>query len=102
MLAVGWLTAPMGANAAYWNLFNFEGESAQSAQFVTYATLADMLGDTNRTGLFTPNAAGAGDNIVGSGSDEMRSTNVSEPNALFLVSAALAALGFARRRYNQK
>jgi hypothetical protein len=52
--------------ATYWNLFNQEGESAVSASYVTYATLADMLADTNRTGGFFPIGA-AGQNIVGSG-----------------------------------
>ena len=102
MLAVGCLTAPIAANATYWSLFNNEGESSVSAEYVTYATLADMLGDTNRTGVFVPNAAGVGRNIVGSGSDEMRSTNVPEPDTLVLFSVALAGLGFARRRYNKK
>jgi hypothetical protein len=68
MLAVGCLTAPIAANAAYWSLFNIEGEGSVSAEYVTYTILADMLGDTNRTGVFVPNAAGVGRNIVGSGS----------------------------------
>jgi hypothetical protein len=53
----------------YWNLFNIEGESDFSAQFVTYSSLSDMLADTNRLGVFTPNHFGAGQNLVGSGSD---------------------------------
>ena len=53
----------------YWSLFNIEGESSLTAQYVTYATLTDMLGDTNRLGVFSPNSFGFGDNIVGSGSD---------------------------------
>lgn len=48
-------------------MFNFEGESTQSAEFATYPTLPDMLSDTNRTGVFVPNAFGVGRNIVGSG-----------------------------------
>ncbi len=32
----------------YWNVFNREGESAQSNVLWTYNTLIDMLGDTNR------------------------------------------------------
>lgn len=55
--------------ATYWSLFNAEGETELSAQFVTYATLDDMLGDTNRLGIFTPDHYGAGTNIVGSGTD---------------------------------
>ena len=53
----------------YWNLFNEEGESTIGAQYVTYATLDDMLNDENRVGLFSPDGVGAtGRNIVGSGS----------------------------------
>lgn len=57
------------AHAAYWSLFNVEGESGLTAQYVTYGSLADMLGDTNRLGVFNPDAGGVGRNIVGSGSD---------------------------------
>ncbi|WP_158639293.1 hypothetical protein [Elioraea rosea] len=55
------------AQAAYWNLFNFEGESALSSVYVTYDTLTDMLNDTNRTGGFQP--GNAANNVVGSDSD---------------------------------
>ena len=44
--------------ATYWSLFNIEGESAVSAQYVTYASLADMLGDSNRLGVFNPGTFG--------------------------------------------
>jgi len=54
--------------STYWNVFNIEGESDISADFVTYATLSDMLLDQNRLGVFTPGGV-AGENIVGSGSD---------------------------------
>ena len=58
------------AATVYWNLFNIEGESSLSAVFDTYATLADMLTDQNRTGSFTANGhAPFGANIVGAGSD---------------------------------
>ncbi|PWS35185.1 hypothetical protein DFH01_23045 [Falsiroseomonas bella] len=60
----------------YWNVFNIEGESSISAGIVTYATLADMLADTNRTGVFEPNTAGFGRNVVGSGSDGTTYWNV--------------------------
>jgi hypothetical protein len=54
----------------YWNLFNIEGESSISAGFVTYATLADMLNDENRTGTFFPDGTAlAAPNVVGTGSD---------------------------------
>ena len=52
--ATALLTWPGSGYAAYWNVFNFEGESEVSAEFVTYATLSDMLNYTNRTGDFTP------------------------------------------------
>ena len=55
------------AHAAYWNLFNFEGESVASAVYVTYDTLADMLADTNRTGNANPGSAA--NNVVGGDSD---------------------------------
>jgi len=62
-------SAETSAASIYWSLFNIEGESAISADYVTYATLEDMLADTNRTGVFSPNPLGFGSNIVGSGSD---------------------------------
>jgi hypothetical protein len=55
------------ASTVYWSLSNFEGESAISATYVTYASLTDMLFDTNRTGNFSPNNFNAGNNIIGSG-----------------------------------
>ena len=83
----------------YSSLFNIEGESSLTAQYVTYATLTDMLGDTNRLGNFSPNSFGFGRNIVGSGSDEMvQVTTVPEPGTLVLFGIGLAGLGFARRR----
>ncbi|MEX1214500.1 hypothetical protein, partial [Saccharospirillum sp.] len=54
---------------AYWSLFNIEGESDFSAQYVTYNTFGDMLLDTNRLNVFTPDTFGFGHNIVGSGTD---------------------------------
>ncbi len=63
------VSAPVTAAPLYWSLFNIEGESATSAQYVSYGSAADMFSDTNRLGIFTPNAFNAGRNIVGSGSD---------------------------------
>jgi hypothetical protein len=53
-------------------MFNIEGESAQTADIVTYATLADMLADTSRLGVFQPNGFGFGRTIVGSGAYILR------------------------------
>ncbi|MGQ3051827.1 MAG: hypothetical protein ACT6S0_08590 [Roseateles sp.] len=76
------------ARAAYWNVFNIEGESAVGADIVTYATLADMLGDSNRLGTHTLN--GFGRNIVGSGSDGSRYWNVFNIEGESAVAADIA------------
>ena len=50
------------AATIYWNLFNREGDSTSTARYATYATLNDMLNDTNRL-LATspaPNGGSAG------------------------------------------
>ena len=58
------LVWPCSGYAAYWNVFNLEGESSISAEFVTYATLSDMLHDTNRTGDVAPSQPFVDANIV--------------------------------------
>ncbi|MBF9035991.1 hypothetical protein HKCCE2091_17215 [Rhodobacterales bacterium HKCCE2091] len=58
---------PAHAATTYWNLFNIEEEGTQPAVYVTYATLADMLADTNRVTASVP--GGFAQNVVGSGSD---------------------------------
>lgn len=70
---------------AYWSLFNIEGESGLNAQYVTYNALEDMLLDTNRMGVFTPNTFGAGRNIVGSSAFILPSATVPEPGTLGLL-----------------
>ncbi|WP_132537958.1 PEP-CTERM sorting domain-containing protein [Plasticicumulans lactativorans] len=85
----------------YWNVFNIEGESALSAQIVTYAGLNDMLTDTNRLGVFTPNPGGFGTNIVGSGSDVLPDdvpVAVPEPAGFASFGLGLAAMPFWLRR----
>jgi hypothetical protein len=53
----------------------------------------DMLGDTNRIGVFNPNGGSVSQNIVGSGSDEMRVVpSVPEPSTLMLAVLGLAGL----------
>ena len=52
------------AATVYWNLFNIEGENTVGAQFATYATLNDMLTNTNRTNLINPSTS---KNLIGSG-----------------------------------
>jgi len=86
-----------GSNGTtYWNLFNIEGESDLDAAFVTYATLADMLNDENRTGLYVPDGSGIfGVNIVGGGFDGSTYWNVfniegeSDLNAAIVTYATL-------------
>ncbi len=82
--------------STYWSLFNVEGESSQSAAYVTYTSLGDMLADTNRLGSFVPDTFGFGRNIVGSGSDV-----VPEPSTVILAASGLvglAAFGWRRRK----
>ena len=78
----------------YWNLFNAEGENAADAVFITYATLSDMLNDTNRTGSGVPDGFGAGVNVVGSGAFVIPEPPVSvpEPSVISLIMAALALM----------
>ncbi|MEX0759484.1 MAG: PEP-CTERM sorting domain-containing protein [Tistlia sp.] len=87
---------------SYWSLFNFEGETLQPAVYVTYATLSDMLGDSNRTGSFVPSVTGASAaNVVGSGASILPpATPVAEPATLAMLGAGLGglALGLRRRR----
>jgi hypothetical protein len=84
----------------YWNLFNIEGESRDSAAFATYATLSDMLNDVNRLDVFYPDGNSVGRNIVGTGADIVRRppATVPEPGAIGLLGAGLAALALIRRR----
>ena len=96
LLTVGLLVMPIAANATYWSLFNIEGESSISADYVTYSSLTDMLNDTNRLGVFDPGPSGR--NIVGSGSDEMLVTGVPEPATLALMGLGLAGIGYRRRQ----
>lgn len=90
------------AKAAYWNLFNIEGESTFSAEFVTYATLADMLNDENRQGVFVPDGFSIGRNIIGTGADILPRPpppgTVPEPATIALFGSAIAGLALARRR----
>jgi hypothetical protein len=87
------------ASPVYWSLFNIEGEFSGSAEYVTYASLADMLTDQNRVGVFTPDAVGFGRNIVGSGAaPERLVSTVSIPATLPLLGIGLAGLSATRLR----
>lgn len=90
LLALAML-AGSAAQATYWSLFNIEGEDTLSARYVTYATLDDMLGDTNRLDVFEPNPTGFGRNIVGSGSDSFPA--VPEPTSWALLTVGFGLVG---------
>lgn len=82
----------------YWNVFNIEGESTESARFVVYGTLEDMLYDRNRLRNVAPGPA-APQNIVGSGATivSTRPTpGVPEPSTMMLIASACCAF-LARR-----
>ena len=55
----------------YWTLFNPEGESNTDSVIITYATLNDMLTDTDRLGAFFPTAGSVGTAIISTGANIM-------------------------------
>lgn len=69
-LLVSLASFPVNASPVYWNLLNAEG-TVDTAVFVTYHSLPDMLNDENRVGSFTADGFSpfTGSNIVGTGSD---------------------------------
>ncbi|MGR3322558.1 MAG: PEP-CTERM sorting domain-containing protein [Pseudooceanicola sp.] len=84
----------------YWNLFNFEGEDSAAANFVTYATLDDMLFDTNRLSVFTPDGPGNSEaNIIGSGAFFVPDPpEIPVPATLPLLATAISGMMLLRRR----
>ena len=90
------------SGSAYWSLFNFEGEGVEPAIYVTYATLADMLIDENRTGTFVPNGFGSARNVIGSGSDNVPSVSIPEPGTLALLGLGLGLAGFCATRRREQ
>jgi hypothetical protein len=85
----------------YWNLFNIEEENLQNSVYITYASLLDMLTDTNRTGSFIPDSVGnSAENVVGSGAFVMAATTVPVPATLALFGLGLAGLAVTARRRN--
>jgi hypothetical protein len=84
----------------YWSLFNIEGESALTSDYVTYSSLIDMMNDTNRVSTTSPNSTGFGKNVVGSGAITV--SVVPLPAALPLYGAGLAFMGFIGWRRSRK
>jgi hypothetical protein len=88
--------------STFWSLFNFEDENVSPAVYVTYATLNDMLIDTNRTGTFVPDTFGlSAHNVVGSGAFVENGTpplSVPEPSTFGLFGLGLACLAFGAAR----
>ena len=80
---------------SFWSVFNIEGESSISADYVTYATLGDMLNDTNRTSVTV--IGGFGRNVVGSGA-LLPFDVVPEPSSLALLGFAVCGVAVLRRR----
>jgi hypothetical protein len=83
----------------YWNVFNFEGESVETAVYATYATAQDMFLDQNRTGFYTPTNPFFDRNIIGAGSDGFVDVQVGipEPASWLLMLMGFGAIGASVR-----
>jgi hypothetical protein len=98
MIIMAIFSSPAAASPVYWSLFNIEGESAQTAAYVTYNSLEDMLRDENRVSSSAPDFFGAGTNVIGSGASI---SILPVPTAVWLFGTALIGLvGFSKRSKN--
>ncbi len=91
--ALAWTTNGSAASAVYWNVFNVEGESALSADIVTYGALGDMLADQNRTGVSTRTRSGSGPTSWGPGRTGRRTGTCSTSRLSSDLSADIVTYG---------
>ena len=98
-MAFGAIGAPTMAATVYWSLFNIEGETAQGARYVTYSSLADMLNDENRSGVFIPDGGSVPENVIGSGAFWVSDTTaVPIPASILFLFTGLGVLSTVRRK----
>ena len=74
----------------YWNLFNVEGGTPGPAGYIAYATLGDMINNTNPTIFGAPTIGGNGTDLIGTGSDGTIYWNLFNIEGEFTTSAFFA------------